>query len=148
MTPLRSSYRFAIIALLLGASSVGCFNSEKLVARVRNHAIRTRIDEVKLGQYRVTLPRNPLTGEMAEVDVRVYGETLRYKINEIEDELKASAPEIEDHTLKVLRETTREQLADPELTDLRTKLLASMNDVLTGEPLKSVGFYEVRFLRH
>jgi flagellar basal body-associated protein FliL len=148
MTPLRASYRIAIVALVVSASSVGCYNSEKLVARVRNHAIRSRVDEVKLGQYRVTLPRNPLTGEMSEVDVRVYGETLRYKINELEDELKSRAPEIEDHTLKVLRETTREELADPELTDLRTRLLASMNEVLTGEPLKSIGFYEVRFLRH
>jgi len=148
MTPVRAPYRFAIVALALGASSVGCFNTEKLVARVRNNAIRTRIDEVKLGQYRVTLPRNPLTGEMSEVDVRVYGETLRYKINEIEDELKSKAPEIEDYTLKVLRETTREELADPELTALRSRLLASMNEVLHGAPLKSVGFLEVRFLRH
>ena len=138
----------AIAALALAASSTGCFNSEKLVTRVRNNAIRTRIDEVKLGQYRVTLPRNPLTGEMAEVDIRVYGETLRYKINEIEDELKSRAPEIEDHTLRVLRETTREELADPELTELRSRLLSSMNEVLTGAPLKSVGFHEVRFLRH
>ena len=148
MASLRSSRRLAIVALALGVSSVGCFNGEKLVARVRNHAIRSRVDEVKLGQYRVTLPRNRLTGEMSEVDVRVFGETLRYKINEIEDELKSRAPEIEDHTLRILRETTREELADPELTDLRARLLASMNEVLTGAPLKSVCFHEVRFLRH
>jgi hypothetical protein len=148
MAPLRFSSCFAVVALALGASSIGCIDGEKLATRVRNHAIRTRIDEVKLGQYRVTLPRNPLTGEMAEVDVRVYGETLRYKINEIEDELKARAPEIEDHTLRVLRETSREELADPNLVALRGRLLASMNEVLTDKPLKSVGFYQVRFLRH
>ncbi|QDV76186.1 flagellar basal body-associated FliL family protein [Botrimarina mediterranea] len=148
MTRLRSSVRLAIVALTLGVPSVGCFNSEKLVERVRNNAIRTRIDEVKLGQYRVTLPRNPQTGEMAEVDVKVYGETLRYKINEIEDELKSRAPEIEDRTLQVLRETSREELADPNLVTLRERLLTSMNEVLTGAPLKSIGFYQVRFVRH
>lgn len=143
-----SSLRTALVVAALGAASVGCVDSEKLVARVRNNAIRTRIDEVELGAYRVTLPRNFQTGEMAEVDVRLYGETPRYKINEIEDELKSKAPLIEDSTLKVLRQTTRQELADPDLTSLRARLLASMNETLSGAPLVSLGFYDVRFLRH
>jgi phage-related protein len=148
MLSLGHSLRATLAVAALGAASLGCVDGDKLVARVRNNAIRTRIDEVELGSYKVTLPRNFPTGEMTEVEVRLYGETLRYKINEIEDELKQKAPVFEDHTLKVLRETTRQELADPDLTRLRARLLESMNATLTGAPLTALGFYEVRFLRH
>jgi len=148
MLSLGHSLRATLAAAAFGAASLGCVDGDKLVARVQNNAIRTRIDEVELGSYRVTLPLNFQTGEMTEVDVRLYGETLRYKINEIEDELKQKAPVFEDHTLKVLRETTRQELADPDLVSLRARLLESMNQTLTGAPLTSLGFYQVRFLRH
>lgn len=148
MPPLRFSQRQTVVALALCVPLSGCYSSDSLVKRVRNHAIRTRIDEVDLGEFRVTLPRNAQTGEMTEIDVRLYGEAFRYKINEIEDELEAKAPFVEDHTLRVLRETTRQELSEPDLVQLRDRLLDSMNEMLTDAPLTSVGFYDVRFIRH
>lgn len=134
----------AAACLLLG----GCYNAERLVERVRDNAIRTRMDEVELGSFRVTLPRHERTGEMTEIDIRVFGRSQRYKINEIEADLKANGPQIEDRTLRTLRETSRRDLAEPELISLRKRILDAMNAELTDAPLESVGFYDVRFIRH
>ncbi|TWT96707.1 hypothetical protein Pla108_24810 [Botrimarina colliarenosi] len=143
-TPIRTS----LLALALCVSQVGCYSDESLLKRIRNHAIRTRVDEVELGQFRVTLPRNDRTGEMTEIDIRIFGESFRYRVNEIEEELEAKAPLIEDLAMRTLRETTRQELAEPDLESLRGRLLNSMNQLLTDAPLASVGFYDVRFIRH
>ncbi|MEO0531468.1 MAG: flagellar basal body-associated FliL family protein [Planctomycetota bacterium] len=134
----------AVACLFVG----GCYNAERLVERVRDDAIRTRMEEVALGSFRVTLPRHDNTGEMTEIDIRIFGRSQRYKINEIESDLEAKGPQIEDRTLRTLRETSHEELAEPELTTLRKRLLAAMNEELTDAPLDSIGFYDVRFMRH
>lgn len=138
----------AFTAALIGLLTTGCYSSEGLITKTRNKAIRTRIDEVELGEFRVTLPRDVTTGEMTEMTLRLFGESERYKINEIEDDLKARGPKIEDTAIRTLRETNREDLIDPDLKKLRTRLLAAMNEELNGAPLKSIGFYEIRFIRH
>lgn len=134
--------------MLLGCPLVGCYDGEELVERVRKKAIRTRLEEIELGEFRVTLPRDEATGEMVEVDLRVFGQSQRYKINEIEDELELERPLLEDRLLTTLRSTSRRDLAEPDLTTLRERLLAVSNELLTNQPLEAIGFYDVRFIRH
>lgn len=138
----------AFTATLIGLLTTGCYSSEGLVSKTRNKAIRSRIDEVELGSFRVTLPRDITTGEMTEINLRLFGVSERYKINEIQADLEARGPKIEDTAIRTLRMTQREDLVDPDLKKLRTRLLAAMNEELNGAPLRSIGFYEVRFIRH
>ena len=127
---------------------VGCYSGDELVERVRNKAIRTRLEEIELGQFRVTLPRNEQTGEMIEVDIRVFGQSQRYKLNEIEDQLEVARPILEDRLLTALRGFSRRDLAEPDLNTLRAELLTVSNELLEDEPLEAIGFYDVRFIRH
>lgn len=140
----RSAFVAAATGLLVG----GCYTEESLVAKTRNKAIRTRIDEVELGSFRVTLPRDLDSGEMTEIQLRLFGESERYKINEIEAELEARGPQIEDTAIRTLRETPKEDLIDPALNGLRKRLVTAINAELTDAPLRAIGFYEVRFVRH
>lgn len=127
---------------------MGCYSADSLIEKTRNKAIRTRIDEVEIGSFRVTLPNDEVSGEMTEIDLRLFAESERYKINEIKSELESKAPQIEDRTLRTLRDLTREELADPDLKGLRKRLLFALNDELTDTPLRAIGFYDVRFTRH
>lgn len=140
--------RLTSATVLAAIALTGCYNSEQLIAKTRNRAIRTRIDEVELGAFRVTLPRDDASGEMTEITVRLFGESERYKINEIEADLANRGPQIEDSAIRTLRETPREDLAEPDLRKLRSRLLAAINEELTEAPLRAIGFYEVRFTRH
>lgn len=151
MSPLLHSSpatRRALAALLVSVAAGGCYDGEELARRVRQKAIRTRVEEIDLGAYRVTLPRDPYSGEMTEVEVGLFGESSRYRLNEIEKTLKTHDAAVRDQTLRVLRQATPEELADPDLGGLRKRLLASMNEVLDDEPLDRLGFRHVRFLRH
>lgn len=132
----------------LGLACAGCYNGEKLVEKIRHRALRTRIDEVPLGSFRVTRPRDERTGEMTEVHLELFGESQRYKINEIEDELELKAAIIEDYTIRTLREASQDELTEPNLDQLRTRLLTMLNEQIEGSPLVSIGFREIRFIRH
>ncbi len=140
-----------VVALLIASFSLGvggCYDSEALVERVRNKALRTRLDEVELGSFRVTLPRDTNSGEMTEIDIHLFAESQRYKINEIQDEIQAKQALVQDEALRTLRDATRKELIDPQLRGLRERLLESINVLIEGEPLVSIGISDVRFIRH
>lgn len=136
------------IATLTATLSTGCYTHNSLIERVRSRAIRLRIEEVEIGEFRVTLPRNDRTSELTEVDLRIFGLSPRYKINEIERELEEREYAIRDNTLKVLRNLTHDDLVDPDLDTIRDQLLVLYNQLLDEEPLEGLGFYNVRFTRH
>ncbi|MEO1497444.1 MAG: hypothetical protein AAFV43_09870 [Planctomycetota bacterium] len=133
--------------LTLAAGSGGCYSGEQLIEQARNRAIRTRLDEVKLGTFRVTLPPED-GGDMSEIDITVYGEAARYRVADLEEELAEKAPLLGDLTTRALRDVAHNELTDPNLKKLRQRLLSTVNGVLEGEPIKSIGFHEVRFMRH
>lgn len=132
----------------LGLGCAGCYSGDKLVEKVRHRALRTRIDEIQLGSFRVTRPRDERTGEMTEVQLELYGESQRYKINEIEDEIELKAAIIEDETIRTLREASQQELTEPNLDQLRARLLTMLNETIEGAPLVSIGFRQIRFIRH
>ncbi|TWT46550.1 flagellar basal body-associated FliL family protein [Botrimarina hoheduenensis] len=141
---LTLSAALAVIALGLP----GCYNGEKLVEQVRKRAIRTRMDEVSLGSFRVTLPPSAETGDMTELDLEVYGEALRYRTSKLKRELKEKSFLIGDRTLRTLRQIQPEDLLDPDLAEIRQRLLEAINGVLDDQSIEAIGFNEVRLMRH
>lgn len=130
------------------AGVAGCYDGERLIEQVRAQAVRTRLEEAAIGEFNVTLPRDDVAGETTEVRLRVFAESERFKIEDILREVEAKRALIEDQAIRTLREASRDELAEPGLDSLRERLLMVLNSVLTDSPLESVGFYEVRFLRH
>lgn len=126
----------------------GCYDPQGLVERVRNDAIRTRIEEVDLGKFVITMPRDLGPEGMTEVSFHAFGATARYKREETEELLAEREFLVRHAILLAVRESTPEDFGDPDLANLRQRLLAATNDTLEESPLESVGFYDIRFVRH
>ena len=131
------------LLLALGLSS-GCYDGDALINEVRSAALRTRLVEVDLGSYKTTMPRKRTDNETTEVKLHIFGTVPRYRIPEIEAQLKADGFRLRHETLAAVRQTTATELAEPNLTALRTRIEKVVNAQLADAPVKSIGFYEVQ----
>ena len=137
--------------LLVGCAlvlTVGCYSGEVLVDRVRNDALRLRQEEVDLGRYTVTMPRDPATTEIVEVEMRVFGSLARYQQADVQAQLEEKEFLLRHGALMAIRNSSLADFSEPDLTTLRTKLLAVANGLLEEPNLRKVGFHEIRFVRH
>jgi hypothetical protein len=122
----------------------GCYDGKALVEQARSVAITTRLAEVDLGTYHTTLPRDPQSGLFTELEVRVFGTVPRYRVGEIEKQLKTEEFRLRHETLATLRSSSREDLAEPNLTKLRSRIERVVNGLLENAPVKTIGFYSFR----
>ncbi|MGD9634397.1 MAG: hypothetical protein AB7G28_22280 [Pirellulales bacterium] len=122
----------------------GCYNSTALVEEVRSHALRSQTHEIDLGLYRTTMPRDPNTNTLTEIELRLFGTVPQYKISAIEQQLEADAPKLRFETLAAIRRTTAEELGEPDLGKLRTRLMQVANSVIKDAPIQSIGVEKIR----
>jgi hypothetical protein len=136
------------IAVLAAASlaCTGCYDAHALVDQVRTDALRNRLHEVDLGTYRTTMPRDPKTNLLMEMEIHLFGTVPQYKIRAIEERLEADNHRLRYETLAAIRETSGDELAEPDLTHLRGRLTEVVNHVLTDSPLKSVGIEDMKIV--
>jgi hypothetical protein len=140
-TPRRWRAAGVVVGALLCA---GCYNGNAIVERARSVALNTRLAEVDLGKYRTTLPRDPQSGMFTELDIHIFGTVPRYRVPDIEKQLKTDEYRLRHETLATLRRTTREELAEPNLSQMRSRIEKVVNSLLEEAPVKSIGFYSVR----
>lgn len=145
--PSRPTLRLGLLAAL-ALSAPGCYDPNVMIERVRNDAIQSRLEEVDLGEHHVTLPRDLASNEMTEVIVSLYGTSVRYRIGDIKKKMKGDESLLKQNVLVALRETTNTELAEPRLSQLRERLLVGVNAVLGDTPIETVGFYDIRLIRH
>lgn len=134
------------IAAFICLTAAGCYDGDKLVAQVRDKAIRTRLEEVPLGSFRTTLPRDTVEITRMEVDIELFGTALRYKIPDIEEAIERDNHRLRRAVITSLRETTAEEIKDPSLTSLRARLTEVVNQQLADTPVKTLGIRHVRFI--
>jgi hypothetical protein len=135
----------AILAVCI-AMCAGCYDSAALLDQVRTDALRSRMHEVDLGFYRTTMPRDLTNDAFVEMELRMFGTVPQYRVADIERQLKADGYRLRFETLAAIRQTTAEELAEPDLGQLRDRLTLVVNHVLTDSPIKSVGFKHVRIV--
>jgi hypothetical protein len=128
------------------ASYTGCYDSQALLDQVRTDALRSRTHEVDLGFYRTTMPRDRETNTFVEMELRMFGTVPQYRIPAIERQLKADGYRLRSATLAAIRETTPQELAEPDLSKLRARLTLVANSVLEDAPIKTIGFEHVRIV--
>jgi len=145
MRPTRHHISTLLLALVCLATA-GCYDGDKLVEQVRDTAIRTRLEEVEVGAFRTTLPRDTLELTRLEVDIELFGTAVRYKIPDIEEKLEFNAHRLRQSMLVALRETTADETYDPDLVSLRGRLLIVVNEYLDETPFQSLGIRHVRFI--
>lgn len=131
-----------LVAALLACP--GCYDGKALIQRVRSAALRNRLEEVDLGTFRTTMPRDPATNAFAEVELHVFGTTPRYRVQSIEKQLGSDDYRLRHETLVAVRNSTLDDLAEPDLEKIRQRIEQVVNHILDDAPIKSIGFYDVR----
>ena len=135
----------AALALSLLAST-GCYDAHALIEQVRTDALRNRLHEVDLGTFRTTMPRDPKTNLLMQMEVHLFGTAPQYRIHSIENRLESDGYRLRSETLAAIRETSGDELAEPDLTHLRTRLEQVVNNVLSDSPVKSIGIEELKIV--
>jgi hypothetical protein len=145
MSGLRASA--ATVALATTALvCAGCYDAHALVDQVRTDALRNRLHEVDLGTYRTTMPRDPKTTLLMEVEVHLFSTVPQYKIHAIEEGLETDGYRLRYETLAAIRQTSGDELAEPDLTQLRGRLMQVVNKILADAPLKSIGIQDLKIV--
>lgn len=140
------------LALCVGLPSVllpmlvGCYDAEAMIESRRNIAISTQLEEVDLGNFRVTLPNAIERTNSTELHFHVFGQVTNRELDRIEEELKKKEPEIRHRILIAARMMTIAELEDPKLAALRNSFAKVVNDSLEGEPVQSIGFYRFGYM--
>jgi hypothetical protein len=127
-------------------SCIGCYDSSVLVERMHSNATRSQSHEIDLGTYRTTMPRDRDTNAFVEMELRMFGTAPQYRIAAIKKQLKADGYLLRAATIAAMRETSPQELAEPDLSHLRERLTQVANHVLTDAPLQSIGFEHVRIV--
>ena len=143
-----SRCRTALVAAWAASLAVcgGCYDSRALVDQVRSDALRNRLHEVDLGVYRTTMPRDPVTNAAVEMKLHLFGTVPQYRIPAIKNQLKTEGYRLRFETLAAIRQTKSDELAEPDLAHLRSRLTSVVNNVLTEAPIKSVGFEDFQIV--
>ncbi len=131
-----------LLAIVL--ASPGCYDGKAIIERVRSAALRNRLEEIDLGTFRTTMPRDPETNAFAEIEIHVFGTAPRYRVKSIEKQLEKDNYRLRHETLIVVRDATLQDLAEPDLTELRARIERVANQILDDAPIKSIGFYDMR----
>ena len=131
-----------VLMLVLGVTA-GCYNGEALVNKARSAAQRTRLAEIDLGKFRMTMPNDPETNSLTELELHLFGTVPRYRVPTIERQLKTQNYRLRHEMIAAVRQATVSELAEPNLTQLRTRIEEIVNGILEEAPVETVGFYSV-----
>jgi hypothetical protein len=112
----------------------------------RKIAILARLEEVDLGEFRLTLPRPVQSADMAEIQFHAFGQVANRDLVKVTEALETHGTELRHRLLLAARQLELENIEDPQLDLLRSQIAAVINETLPGKPLQSVGFY--RFAYH
>lgn len=137
----------SLILLALGACSglSGCYDAKALVDARRAVAVRARLVEVDLGEYRVTLPKPFTELERAEVNFHAFGQVAHRDFAKAKKTIDQFAPDLRHRLLLAVRQMRMAEIADPSLQTLRKNIAEAVNEMVEGNPVQSVGFYSFTF---
>jgi hypothetical protein len=138
--------RFVAVGAIALLTASGCYDSQQLIERARNNALRTRLEEVDLGSYRITLPFDETTGSRTEIVLRLVGTAKRYRIADIEQRIKHQQYLLRQRTIDAVRRTSPSELADPLVADLRQRLLGVTNEVLEDQSIDALAIAELMII--
>ncbi len=132
----------AVAALALGMCS-GCYDGSAMVKQAQSAALNTRLAEVDLGTFQTTLPRDPNTNNFTALDLHIFGTVPRYRLAAVTRQLKTDEFRVRYETLTAVRQSTRDELAEPNFAQLRARIEKVVNGVLEDAPVKEIGFYQL-----
>jgi hypothetical protein len=147
VVPSAASLRDCGLAWLLTGIflSGGCYDGQALVELARAEAMQARLEEIDLGTYHTSLPRDPHFAAV-EIEFHIFGQVPRHRAPEIRQELELQRYRLRFAVITVARQANAEQFSEPDLSVLKERLKQAANEVLADEPIVAVGFQELRFV--
>jgi hypothetical protein len=130
------------LPLTVGFTS-GCYDGDALLKQAQSTALSTTLAEVDLGKFQTTLPRDPETGRFTKIDLHIFGTVPRSRLSAVERQLEDDEYRVRHETLSAVRQSSREDLADPTFVKLRQRIELVVNKVLADSPVQEVGFYQL-----
>ena len=135
----------AFLLLLASCAWAGCYDGERLIERASADARENRLEEVDLGTYRITMPTDQETAQTTEVRFQLFGNTPRYRLAKIKATLEERGYQLRYETLAAVRAAPPEELTEPDLARLKTRIEKVVNGILEETPVESIGFTKVAF---
>jgi hypothetical protein len=133
-----------IAGCLLGlVMCAGCYDGNHLLEQARSAAQQTGLAEVDIGTFHLTLPKSPETDSLTDVELHLFGTVPRYRVPVVERQLKAEEYRLRHELIAAVRAAPVEQLAEPNLTQLRTQIETVVNGILEEAPVNAIGFYSL-----
>ncbi len=117
----------------------GCFDAEAMIEARRKIAILARLEEVDLGEFRLTLPQPVQSTDMAEIQFHAFGQVANRDLDKVTEAIESQGPELRHRLLMAARHLRLEDLEEAHFDSLRTQIAEVINGTLPGEPLQSVG---------
>jgi hypothetical protein len=132
------------ILACLSLLASGCYDGQALINQARSAAQRTRLAEIDLGTFATTMPTDPETNSLTELELHLFGTVPRYRVPTIERQLKAEDYRIRHEMISAVRQASVDELAEPNLTQLRERLEKVVNGILDESPVDTIGFYSMQ----
>jgi hypothetical protein len=123
----------------------GCYDGAVLVQAQHEETNLVRMDEIDIGEFRITLPRAPGEAGGGVVQFHAFGQVALRDRDEVEKSLDLNGPELRYRVLLLVRSLSRKELDEPKLQELRDNIAKLANASLERKLVKNVGFYSFTF---
>jgi hypothetical protein len=130
----------------LGAVTLpGCFDGSAILEAHKEETNLVRLDEIDIGEYRITLPESPGRPSGGVIEFHVFGQVARRDRDKVASALQFNSAEIRHRVLLLTRALTKEQLDEPKLSTLRNEIAKIANASLESKMVRNVGFHRFAF---
>jgi hypothetical protein len=134
--------------LAVATALPGCVDGGALVQARQDEIDLARVEEIDIGEFRITLPHALGAEGGGVVCFRAFGQVAVRDRMKVEEKLALHTPELRYRILLLVRSMTRAQLEEPSLDALRTGIAKLANTALDKKLIKNVGFYKFAFTPH
>lgn len=131
-----------LLGLVVCVSIPGCFNANAMIEKRRAIAILTRLEEVDLGEFRISIPRPSDEVAAAEIIFHAFGQVKNRDLKLVQSSLEIPSPDLRHRLLIASRSLSIQDLEDPKLSQLRENIASVINEDFEDDPVQSVGFYK------
>jgi len=132
-----------LIPLATLLACFGCYDGSAMVKQAQSAALNSRLAEVDLGKFQTTLPRDPESSRYTALDLHLFGTVPRAHLSTVAKQIKADEFRLRHEMLTAIRKSTRDELAEPNLAQLRSRIEKVVNEILADSPIKEIGFYQL-----
>src|SRR3954454_25363059 len=139
----KTRFCWSLLAAAGLLACFGCYNGSAMVSPAQSAAVTSRLAEVDLGKFQTTLPRDPETSRYTALDLHLFGTVARHQLSAASKQIKADEFRLRHEMLTAIRKSTREELAEPNLGQLRSRIEKVVNEILADAPIKEIGFYQL-----